>query len=130
MSEIALMIRKCVLSIAGNAPKFIPVGAPSKGLNHHQPWSIVPLMARLVKTPSPKYVNGTRKSACHNCMTQVRISRQQTTATAYSPPVFKEFLTATNVSDQVDPGIPLLTLQFHSHCARTNISLRSQDRIA
>src|SRR3982750_2900771 len=86
------MIRNCVLSNAGNAPKFNPVGAPSEGLNHHQPWSIVPLTARLVKTASPKYVNGTRKSDCHNRITQVRIKRQRSTARAYSPPVFKVLL--------------------------------------
>src|ERR687894_829476 len=83
------MIRNCVLSNAGNAPKYEPAGAPSEGLNHHQPWSIVPLMARLVQTASPKYVNGTRKSHCHNRITQVRINRQRRTAKAYCPPIFK-----------------------------------------
>src|SRR5688572_15645554 len=92
MREITLMIRNCVLSMAGNAPKFKPAGAPSEGLNHHQPWSIVPLMARLVQTASPKYVNGTRKSQSHNRIIKVRINRHRSIATAYSPPIFKVLL--------------------------------------
>jgi hypothetical protein len=91
-----------VLSRAGNAPKFKPEGAPIEALNHHQPLSIIPLTARLVKRPSPKYANGIRRLACHSCMTQVRINRQSMIATAYSPPVFRVFFKATKVFDSLE----------------------------
>jgi len=87
-------------------------------MNHHQPWSIVPLMARPVQTASPKYVNGTRKSPCHNRITQVRINRQRRTASAYSPPIFNVLLSIgliKRTGSWRNPGLPSSTSQFHNH---------------